>query len=509
MNQKPRPRWVLFAWGSVLFATGLIFAIRPQHVFSQAETVFDSLPGLQTAVGFASLGLLAAGFLMLTAALFLPARPSGDRWQEELALYRSIPALRAKRPNEAKVARLFARMPDDTLRVASILPSHSPAGRAAASEELARRNLPEDSRQALAVPGFFTPLQLPDMSRIVFGAGTRAREILAVLSALGFALALVMMAWNYFAAEGLQAKALGAGVSPMVVELFDGSPSVSQVPPELANFPEAYEIVLRNKVAYFAGGVWLLCWAAMRFAGWYRSHPLRVLLLRKFNDRRLGKTYKRLVREELQPLGHVIALADKHVQRPTSAWLMSQFIIATSSFAGVIWVILTFPVTLVLRMFDRTRWGPAFVASARDFRLLAHRLYDRMELNIETSVVARAYLVRTSDAWWKLVVELMMRSADIIILDVSKVTQGTAWEIETIERLQLWDRVVCIARDDSPVASALPEDVSSEVLQDFPTVFPYASYGRMIDRQKFREHLLGAVRASVEARFASQSETQA
>ncbi len=502
MNQKPRLRWGLFASGSILFAAGLLFAIRPPAVLGWADDIFAKIPGSETAFDFASLGLLAASFFMVTAALFLPARPRDDRWHKRLALYRSRPVLRATKLDPVRVARLFSRMSDDALHVASILPSHSSAGRLAASEELARRNLPNGSYPKLSVPGFFTPLQLPNAPRIVFGAGASVRQILAGLSASGFAFALGMMIWNLVAAQDLQAKAISAGISPVVVETFDGSPSVTEVPTELAGFSEAHEIVLRTNIALYAGGLWIFSWAAMRFTGWYRAHPLRVLLLRKFNDRRLGKTYRRLVREELQPLGHVIALADKHVQRPASAWLASQFIIATSSFAGAIWVVLTFPVTLILRFFDRTRWGPAFVASARDFRLLAHRLYDRLELNVETSIVANAYLVRTSDAWWKLVVELMMRSADVIILDVSNVTQGTAWEIETIERLELWGRVVCIARDDSAAAATSSAgNISNDAARTLPPVFPYASYGRVIDQQQFRNRVLDAVQVSVQARF--------
>lgn len=498
MDQSLRPRWSLLLGAAALALIATAFAMR-------SDWAPDNMRWLETSAWRATFDLAAVivggvSLLMLGSALLLPRRQF-DGWSDEFALYRSRPALCRKNPNPATLRPLFAAMNDDAVRVASILPEHSSAGRAAAAAELAQRNASTTPPPLPSIPGFFGPEQLHRAADIVFGAGARTRMIVAGLSASGFAIAVGLLAWNYFGVQQLQAQALSAGISPSVFETFDGNPAVTDIPPELTAFSEAHAIVVRSKLALIACGVWLFSWVILKLAEWLRAYPVRVLLLRKFNERRLGITYKRLLREELQPLGHVVALADKHVRRTMSSWLAHQFYVATSSFGGAIWVALTFPVVLVLRLFDRTRWGPAFVTSARDFRLLARRLYDRMELNLETSSAARAYLIRTSDAWWKLVADVLLRSADVIVLDLSKVTQGTAWEIETIGRLNLWNRVTCIAHLDSVAAMDDLADMLSANGASSPVIFSYDSEGRITDRTAFREHLINALRASVETKF--------
>lgn len=501
MDQTLRPRWSLLLFGGSLIVIAAALELHPEWT-AQGIGWLDA-SARSALVDLAVVLLGGASLLMLGAAFLLPKRPRSGRWTQELSLYRSRSALRAESPNPAALQRLFARMNDDAMRVAAILPSHSIAGRAAAAAELRRRNAPINSPLTPIVPGFFGREQLHRASEIVFGAAARTRAIAGGLSVFGFAIAVGLLVWNYFAAQHLKAQALSVGIPTSVFESFDGNPSVTVVPPELAAFPEAGAIVLRTNLALIACGIWLFSWVLLKVAQWFRAYPVRVLLLRKFNERHLGVLYKRLLREDLQALGHVVALSDKHVRRTMGSWFSHQFYVAASSFGGAIWVAITLPITLVLRLFDRTRWGPAVVTTARDFRLLARRLYDRMELNIETSTTARAYLVRTSDAWWKLVADVLLRSADVIVLDLSNVTQGTAWEIETIGRLNLWKRVACIAHGGSAaVATELEDTLSANGASPLPVVFSYDDAGRMIDRQGFREHLISALRASVEAKFA-------
>lgn len=502
-----RPRWGLLFCAGALALIAYALAMRSRWGLSNAGWLESGAWSATLDLSVVILG--AVSLLMLGAALTLPRRQPGG-WSEELSLYRSHSALCRENPRPEALRSLFAVMSDDAVRVAANLPDHSSAGRAAAAAELKQRNASATAPPAPSVPSFFGPEQLPRASDIVFGAGARMRSIVAALSVSGFAIAVGLLVWNYFGAQQLHAQALSAGISPSVLATFDGNPAVTDVPPELATFSEAHAIVFRTHLALIACGVWLFSWVLLKLAEWFRAYPVRVLLLRKFNERRLGVFYKRLLREELQPLGHVVALADKHVRRTMGSWLAHQFYVATSSFGGAIWVALTFPVVLVLRLFDRTRWGPAFVTTARDFRLLARRLYDRMELNVEASSVARAYLIRTSDAWWKLVADVLLRSADVIVLDLSNVTQGTAWEIETIGRLNLWSRVTCIAHADS-VASAtnLSDMFSANGATPFPNIFAYNSEGSITDRAAFREHLINALRASVQTRFAGHAAKQA
>jgi hypothetical protein len=135
------------------------------------------------------------------------------------------------------------------------------------------------------------------------------------------------------------------------------------------------------------------------------------------------------------------------------------------------------------------------VGAPRDFRLLAKRLFDRLELNVETTFISKGYLVRTTDEWWRLVVRLMMDSADVIILDVSNVTEGTAWEIDALTRFGPWDRVLRVAFE------AQAADAQAAVVNAPPApLFTYRASGDLADGGAFREAPFAALEQSVRAR---------
>ena len=76
------------------------------------------------------------------------------------------------------------------------------------------------------------------------------------------------------------------------------------------------------------------------------------------------------------------------------------------------------------------------MGSARDFRNLARRLRERTGLNFEMIWTSKEIvLVRTSDLWWKRVISLLITSADVIVIDLSNVTQGTEWELARLNSL--------------------------------------------------------------------------
>jgi hypothetical protein len=41
---------------------------------------------------------------------------------------------------------------------------------------------------------------------------------------------------------------------------------------------------------------------------------------------------------------------------------------------------------------------------------------------------------RSTDAWWQTVMDMLMNSSEIIVMDVSHVGKGSAWEIHALER---------------------------------------------------------------------------
>jgi len=456
-------------WGLLILAAGLMAASAAGPLIIAAEQAWapggaaGDLWDFAARAAFFGLQIAGvAGTVIAGAAFILPRPvPGAKARRARLNLYRTTAALRRIDPGAAG-ARACDRLSDDALRVAAILPGHSEAGRAAASAALARRGVALDPVPEIAAPSFFAPDDLADAPRAAL-AGERIRTI------AGYTAAALLV--GVFILAGLDATSDGTALGG-----------------------HARDIGMALAALLIPAGL------VVFLASWLRSRPVRMLLLRKFNERRLGRRYKRLIESELQPFGHVIALADSQVRRSTFEWFGGMLVRAVGSIQAAVVAIVTIPILMLLRATDRTRWGPALVASARDFRLLAARLEDRLELNVETTFIAKAYLIRTTDEWWRQVVRMLMASADVIVLDLSEVTQGTAWEIEAITRYGLWGRVVRVAADDRADAARAAVSGAPEA-----PLFLYDGAGGMADRPAFRAEFFAALVRSVRARGAETS----
>jgi hypothetical protein len=137
--------------------------------------------------------------------------------------------------------------------------------------------------------------------------------------------------------------------------------------------------------------------------------------------------------------------------------------------------------------------GPATVLNARDYRNLARRLRDRIGLNLQVAFASKEALpVRTSDPWWRLVVRLLMQSSDAVIVDLSRVTAGTAWELDVIRNENAAPRCVFIALWGKA-------EEAQDALQRWGfsnACFYYAPDGEMQQRNQFRAAMLEAMRAT-------------
>ncbi|MBU6372270.1 MAG: hypothetical protein KJS97_06025 [Alphaproteobacteria bacterium] len=497
-NRSRGPRWGLLG-----AAVAIVAAVAALAAATLRGT--DAAAGASVAPGLSLydvleivsiIGILACAFvvpIMVVAAFLLPPRRDADpTWRRHLDLYKTQPALARRTPGPA-AARVCAKLSDDTLRVAAILPAHSAEGQAVAAAELQARGRPLEPIPDVRVPSFYAVEDLPQARRSVTVAH-RIRMICGAGGALLLVTAFVLIGVNKFAVEPLMARATEAGLDAGVAAALNDL-RFEDLPERVRAWPEMANILVRDVIAKASVALMIPFALIYFFASWLRARPVRVLMLRKFNDRRLGKVYNRLISSELQHFGHVIALADKHVRRSTFAWLGGILMRSIQSIPNFFLTVATLPVLLLLRATDRTRWGPAFVAAPRDFRLLAKRLFDRLELNTETTFVSKGYLVRTTDAWWRLVVRLMMDSADVIVLDASYVTEGTAWEIETLLRLDLWGRVVRLSLESE-------QEAAQAALANAPPgpIFAYDGTGAVLDRPAFTEAVFAALEHSVHAR---------
>ena len=232
-------------------------------------------------------------------------------------------------------------------------------------------------------------------------------------------------------------------------------------------------------------GVWLASSAL-------RRRPARIALLRKFNERALSAPLERAIAHELRPFGHVATLSDRHIKGDAWGWLSTALLSFANPIAAA-WFVIGAPVRLVWRMFDRSRMGPAVVLNARDYRHLARRLRDRIGLNLQVAFApCEALPVRTSDAWWRAVVRLLLDSSDAVVVDLSRVGEGTAWELDLIRDEQAGARCVFI----SLWGKAEEAQAALQRWGFANTCFYYAPDGEMQRRAQFRAALMEAMRAT-------------
>lgn len=367
--------------------------------------------------------------------------------------------LKAAEPDDRRApGGLAENASDDLLQAAVENPDHSEAGRAQAGAHLAARGLARRPWR-LRVPGFFTAADLEKHGgRLFFGWGRALRRW------TGWGVYLTLA--GLFVLVGFAVNAEDAG--------------------DLARAAHLQRI---GEGIGAAWGLLLLVWLA---ASAFRRKPARVLLLRKFNVRAIGDALSRMIAHELRPYGHVASLADKHIRRSRFGWL-SMALMAPGNPLAAAWLLIGAPVRFIYRLFDRSAMGPAVVLNARDYRNLARRLRDRIGLNLQVATISKeAFLVRTSDAWWKLVVRLLLDSSDVIVVDLSQVAEGTEWELAQIAAEAMAPRCVFVSVWGQEAAARA-------ALARFDIIAPlhlYAPDGAMLKRAAFRAAMLGAMRAT-------------
>ncbi|MBX9745374.1 MAG: hypothetical protein K2X34_00635 [Hyphomonadaceae bacterium] len=356
----------------------------------------------------------------------------GSDWRMHLRDMRTLRTLQNGAPAEDEIRRL----PDRVLRAAVQNPDHSEAARAAAEAELRARSISAD-RWRLVVPGFIRVVDLERRGDKLFfgwGAAVRAWSGRFALVSLLALLALIVM--QQVALDQSQAIAPSERVG-----LF------------LALSSAQSWMYAAGYAALLALTIWLVSSAL-------RRHPARVILLRKLNERHLSSPLDHMLRRELAPYGHVATISDRFI-----------------------------PATL----FSRYMSGHGVVVEARDYRNLASRLGNRIALNLRAALKGReAVLVRASEAWWPTTTRLLIDSSDVIVVDLSQLDHGAAWELDMVAAEGAVERCVFVALWGKleEAEAALAERGISAV------VHHYAPDGEIQRRGPFRAAMLAAMRAT-------------
>ncbi|MBI1340418.1 hypothetical protein GC169_09470 [bacterium] len=470
--------------------------------------------------------------------------------RRRLSHVRVLKELKRPAPRPAKAAAVVAGLDNDALCFAAQNPEHSEAGRAIALEQLVARVGAEaaekgmdDFVNGLPTPGFLHDRDVARSDWVFFGLGRWLRMALG-FSAVVASILFVIGIMGAPAEDQAFRNAITAGL--VTEEEFQTYKDMSSVTAEFVENEErraqtmgraraiiapddpssvaeptsdAVRIALRTREGmdepfkyydqYSSWNGQMLMWAWLLFPVWafvtgLRQKPARILLLRKFNNKEVGKSLEKMSKKNLRPYGHVFTLADKHFKRN---WVLAFLSTFWASPFTLMQRCITVPIGFFRRFWDRSRDGPILIWNTRDFRNFAKRFEDRSGLNLEMARTQRkAVMIRTSDDWWKHVVELLMHAVDVIVIDLTEVAGGTVWELHKVLSEDVKERVVLVARDDR-IEHAREQLREHGYADSVDHVLGYSPHGKFTDKKAFRAEMLDAQRrrlAADKARAAAQ-----
>jgi hypothetical protein len=165
-----------------------------------------------------------------------------------------------------------------------------------------------------------------------------------------------------------------------------------------------------------------------------RASDLRIALLRPFDQPQMTAALKSVVLQHLAPLGHVITLSDTNYKPNPFVRLFDAL------GTGVRYV-----VAPAFRPSQRI----ATISSERTYRAFAVGLSRRLRPAFRRVVTGgQAANIKSTNLWWQWCVDLLIHTGDFIVMDVSRVSAGSAWEVGQLARRDLLSKCLFIAQQD-------------------------------------------------------------
>jgi hypothetical protein len=224
-------------------------------------------------------------------------------------------------------------------------------------------------------------------------------------------------------------------------------------------------------LAFFVFGI-ASFWATGFF---YRNRAARVLLLRPFGEKRMTRALKRFVTGSVGIHGYVFTLSDRNY-RPSI----------------VLSIILHLPIqgidtiaTLLLGPLLRSSPRIASIRNERKYRKLQKIMLRKFRPSSWSFICGgQAFNIRTTDPWWQMCIHMLMHSCELIVVDLSKVKEGTAWELNQLDAKGILDKCLFVVGERN-VGDVEP------VLQRYfpgsmrPTVYVYSDKGKLADKPAY------------------------
>ena len=457
--------------------------------FGNIVNTFTLLPIILCLVPFASLGLLwrryftrgqslAAGLLSI---LFFPV---GWLWTpfflrdwyrvsklERMGLRQAL-VFQFAFPfcSTEQISRRLRTLDNEGLVLAFHLPDHTPLAKSMLDREIRVRGL-ADQLQPDWLPSASRSTVPPNVFRVVSAQsyhfiGLRKESFFRVIRALTIA-AVVALPFLFL----LEYIVTSASQRGFWYGLMPGS--------------ELQLIMKWTTGAFFAPSILMLgvlisfyfSYLAIAFtigAFYFRNHSGRILLLRPFGHKQMTLSLKKVIWWYLAPFGHVTTLSDRNYK--PNLFLDGLF---------KVFAYLRFIVGPIVRPSYRL----ASVKTEHSYFMLANSLTKKYRLStLSLSCGAQAFNVRTIDDWWKACVNLLLNSSDIVVMDVSRVSTGSAWEIERLQSTGFLKNCIFIVQENY-------QREGQECLQRLlpggtqPRLYAYRETGEMLDVNGFEATL--------------------
>ena len=195
----------------------------------------------------------------------------------------------------------------------------------------------------------------------------------------------------------------------------------------------------------------------------------RILLLRPFGKATMSTALGQVARRYIGPFGSVFTLSDRNYRPSITLDLLKLFGQLRHFVAPLL----------------RPSLRVASVWNDASYRGLASTLASNAILDLKSVYAGgQAFNVASANNWWKNCIDLLLHSTDIIVMDISRVQDGSAWEIVRLSRRDALDRTIFVAHVDHAEAARqalekhLPRGAS-------PQIMLYSESGRFLQAEHF------------------------
>jgi hypothetical protein len=208
-----------------------------------------------------------------------------------------------------------------------------------------------------------------------------------------------------------------------------------------------------------------------------RRRSLQILLLRPFGEGEISAVIARFVRNHLGLQATVITLEDRYYKPKV---IGGSFGMPLDSFT------LGTPLHVVYQLFKRSPSRLVTVRSERSYLQLA--LLLARAAGSRTFLTGSAFSILSTNAWWQRVVDLLIDRSDFIVMDVSRIREGSGWEIDRLEERGLLGKCIFVVQSGYEGDSV--QDITRLLPATLvPELFVYERNGSFVDAKAFNAAL--------------------